>query len=63
MKTTLPVKILVDLLTVRGENFDGLLPMTIDICGDEVTIGSYNGPDVWRGKLSELMEKQDDRQE
>ena len=57
MKTVLPVKILVDLLTVRGEGYDGLLPMTITIEDDELTIGSYEGPDVWRGKLSDLKEK------
>ena len=59
MKTILPIKILVDLLTVRGEKFDGLLPMTLEIEGDVLTIGSYDGPDMWRGKLSDLKEKQD----
>jgi hypothetical protein len=54
MKTTLPVKILVDLMTVTGEKFDALLPMTIEIYGDELVVGSFNGPDMWRAKLSEI---------
>ena len=60
MKTLLTVKILADLLTVDGDRFDGLLPMTIEIHGDEITIGTHNGPDMWRGKLSDLKEKDDD---
>jgi|TARA_B110000908_G_scaffold56864_1_gene69212 hypothetical protein len=53
-KTTIPVQILVDLLTPKGHNYHGLLPMTLTLEGDVLTVGSEGGPDMWRGKLSDL---------
>ena len=55
-KTVTPVKVLVDLLTVRGDRYDGLLPLTITIEDGMLTLGSYDGPDLWRAELEKLME-------
>jgi hypothetical protein len=53
-KTVTPVKVLVDLLTVKGDRCDGLLPLTITIEDGMLTLGSYDGPDLWRAELNKL---------
>jgi hypothetical protein len=60
MMTVIPVKVLTDLLTVEGERYDALLPLTLTIEDGMLTLGSYNGPDLWRAKLSDLMGKEND---
>ena len=58
MKTTLPVKALVDLLTHTGSPFEALLFLTIKIEDGMLTLGTYDGPDLWRASLKELMTKE-----
>ena len=53
-KTITPVKVLADLITSTGERFDGLLPLTITIEDGMLTLGTLNGPDMWRDKLKNL---------
>ena len=52
--TVTPVRVLVDLLTWEGDGYDGLLPLTITIEGGMLTLGSHDGPDLWRAELKEL---------
>ena len=52
-KTTIPVKVLVDLCDLGGP-YDALLPLTIEIENGLLTLGSYNGPDLWRADLKDL---------
>jgi len=58
MMTVIPVKVLTDLLTLEGEKYDALLPLTLTIEDGMLTLGSYKGPDLWRAKLSDLMVKE-----
>lgn len=60
MKTTLPVKIVADAISLNGDKFHALLPLTIeiDLEHDVVTLGSCGGPDMWCGKLSDLTGEQ-----
>jgi hypothetical protein len=53
-KTITQVKVLADLITSKGERFEGLLPLTITIEGGMLTLGTLNGPDMWREKLEKL---------
>ena len=59
-KTTTDVKILADLLTLNGKERYSLLPMTLMLEGDMLTVGTLGGPDMWRGKLSDLRENTND---
>ncbi len=52
--TVIPVRVLVDLLTWEGDKYDGLLPLTITIEDGMLTLGSHDGPDLWRAELKEL---------
>jgi hypothetical protein len=52
--TTIPVQILVDRLSSSFVDYHELLPMTLIVEGDVLTVGSKGGPDMWRGKLSTL---------
>lgn len=54
MKTITPIKVVADLLTVRGEKYDALLPLTVTIEHGMLTLGSHDGPDLWRAKLEDL---------
>lgn len=58
--TITPVKVLADLITSTGERFEGLLPLTITIEDGMLTLGTHNGPDMWRDKLKNLMETTDE---
>jgi len=53
-KTITQVKVLADLITSKGERFEGLLPLTITIEDGMLTLGTLNGPDMWREKLEKL---------
>ena len=67
MKTVTPVKVMADLMSIEtGDDgatklvkLDGLLPLTITIEGGMLTLGTHNGPDMWRAKLKDLMENDD----
>jgi hypothetical protein len=64
MLTITPVKVIADLLnfnekTSTFDKFDGILPLTISIEEGVITLGSLNGPDLWRAKLEELTCKLD----
>ena len=63
MKTTVPVKVVADLLTHTGSPFEALLFLTITIEDGMLTLGTYDGPDLWRAELKDLMteEKQNDQ--
>ena len=58
MLTITTVKIVADLLTPRGENYDALLNMTVRIEDGILTIGSLNGPDMWRAPLKDISYKE-----
>jgi hypothetical protein len=58
MLTITTVKIVVDLLTPRGEHYDALLNMTVRIEDGMLTIGSLNGPDMWRAPLKDISYKE-----
>lgn len=53
-KTVTPVKVLVDLLTLTDDRYEALLPLTITIEDGMLTLGSYDGPDLWRAELNKL---------
>jgi len=55
MKTITTIKVVADLLTVKGEKFDALLPLTVTIEDGMLTLGSFNGPDLWRAKMEDLI--------
>ena len=46
-KTTIPIQILVDFITTKGHTTHGLLPMTLTVEGEVLTVGSEGGPDMW----------------
>ena len=62
MKTVTPVKVMADLMSIEtGDDgasklvkFDGLIPLTITIEDGMLTLGTLNGPDMWREKLEKL---------
>ena len=54
MKITIPVQILADLLTVEGKQWHTLLPMTLTLDETVLTVGTLDGPDMWRGPLNTL---------
>jgi hypothetical protein len=53
-KTITPVKVLADLLDPTSGSYDALLLLTIEIENGVLTLGSYNGPDLWRAYLQDL---------
>jgi hypothetical protein len=56
MTTTItPVLAIADLLTVRGEKRDTILPLKVTIEDGMLTLGTYGGPDLWRAKLEDLL--------
>ena len=57
-ETITPVKVVTDLIDDGGERFEALLPLTVKIEDGQITLGSYNGPDLWRATLAELKGEQ-----
>jgi len=55
MKTNTPILVVADLLTASGDKFDALLPLTVTIEDGMLTLGSFNGPDLWRAKMEDLI--------
>jgi hypothetical protein len=58
MLTITTVKVVADLLTPSGVNYEALLNMTIRIENGMLTIGSLNGPDMWRAPLKDISYKE-----
>jgi len=54
MKTITTIKVVTDIITNTGAKFDALLPLTITIEGGMLTLGSHDGPDLWRAKLKDI---------
>lgn len=54
MKITIPVQVLADQITSEGKPWHTLLPMTLMLDGTVLTVGTLDGPDMWRGALNKL---------
>ena len=54
MKVTIPIQVLADLLTPEGKPCHTLLPMTLTLDETVLTVGTLDGPDMWRGALNRL---------
>ena len=56
MKTNVPIRAVADLMDpLSGDKYDALLPLTITIEGGMLTLGTHDGPDLWRAELKDLM--------
>jgi len=66
-----PVKAVADLTSIETRDdgttklvkFDGLLPLTITIEDGMLTLGTLNGPDMWRVELKDLMKEEGNNEE
>ena len=68
MKTVTPVIVMADLVPIEtGDDVSSrsikrrlVRPLTITIEDGMLTIGTHNGPDMWRAELKDLMKEEDD---